>query len=137
MGSVDVEVAAGRLDAFRMAAAVEVAFDAGYLRDPEAEDVPTQLRYLRSNLAVLDQLAAADGAAVTVTEDAGSLAHIAEEMARRVIGPKLADQLRYGPIDGKASEVLQPLIADLEWAVATAAHCHEITLAELAERRAA
>ncbi len=146
-----VNVPAQHVEGFRLGAAEEISFDAKILveqqskliaaigdrEDEDAEEVRTQLRYLRGNLAVLEQLNGGEGEDHEVFEDAEVLAHVAESMFRKALGPKLAKEFDVGPIDDEQAADLLPLLDGLKWATETAARCHAEARKELGERLAA
>lgn len=139
MGSITIQVPARHTKALRRGAAEEIGFDVraltekqaalvaaiGDRTDPDAQDVRLQLRYLRGNVAVLEQLNGGPGDDHEVSEDPELLAHIAESAARHEIGPRLADALQVGPIDEREAETIRELTEALLWAVETAVECHK------------
>lgn len=65
--------------------------------------------------------------------DAETVAHVLETMAQKIVGPRLAEELGYGPMDGHAAVEVREAIARLSWTVDHAAELHDLA----AEQRAA
>lgn len=145
---ITIQVPREHVEHFQLGAAEEIGFDACSLTHDWGERIEelekaatdprqrTQFDYLRGNMAVIESLAARNGHSgpCGVREDAEVLAHVAESMARKVIGPKLAEALEVGPIDREQASDLRNLIDALGWAVDRAAECHAANLAEREER---
>ena len=128
---------------FRAALAYEIGFDAKCVQDERKavltaieerrENVAARNEDLRSNMRLLHRdaelfaevgLAGTEGDIEIRGADLETLAHVCETMARRVIGPHLADQLDIGPMDSKQGGELRKLIEPLTWAIERAGELH-------------
>lgn len=129
---------------FRAAAAAELKEEAGYVLKERAkileakhcfgeddkrtddESLRMALRMLVTDAAVYQQVGSEGGGDIVIdlTDRHGCLAHVCETMARRILGPQLQTELDIGPMDRKEAERLHTLIAELTWAIDSAATVH-------------
>jgi len=124
----ELKVPAEHVAHFRAAVAREIANDADRLKELvsswEEDEIPTASAQLNRTVDLFRQLPAENDleADLEVRSDRDTLAQCAEEMARRIVEPKLADELLIGPMEG-ATEI-DPLLASLRWAVDHAVELH-------------
>jgi len=136
MGEVTLTVPGECVEFFRLGILSEIETDCGALIDnaqemaasaPEATDdvdVQNTGRFIVSGLAILSQLQGASEAnEVHLVEvgNSGVFEHALGATARDVIGPRLSDQLGYGPMNLDVAERIDPLMRALDWAVDMAA----------------
>lgn len=141
-----LKVPARCIKAFQLAVLDEIATDVeAVARDLEERESPEDARASTRNVGadwrLLDQLGteeiipvAVRGGAVEVRSDAETLAHAAETMARKILGPKIAEELHTSPIDGELAVELHQLAEDLAWAIESARLLHGQADAERAAR---
>ena len=124
---------------FRAALAHDIAEEAGYVeRDRKKlltvienrKDTEFQRNELRSTMKMLDrsaelfrQVGHEDSGDIEISmgDDLGVVAYVFETVARKIIGPQLADALHVGPIDQEWAAQLRELIERLTWAIDQAA----------------
>lgn len=127
--------------AFRLAAAHEIGFDAKYVAErqrelvaaisdrdhPDALELRRQLDAMRDGVAILEQLCGGpEDDHEVVSDNAELLAHVAEAMAREVVGPNLAEALSVGPIDAEQKQKIDALQDALSWATEKSEHLHRV-----------
>ena len=142
MADATLTVPAEYAEDFRAALVYELAEEAGYVKNERKK--LRKARYLDREHASDDGLRMAmgllerdvalcaqvgfleDTGAIEipvegVRDDLGTLGHVCETVARKIIGPRLAEALDCGPFDEKAAVELRELMERLAWAIDRAA----------------
>jgi hypothetical protein len=136
MGEVTLKVPAEYAADFRMAVIEEMALDVAAVRDyrkdlfawlernpdKDPSEADADLRATTGLLTRSIALAglvdlAGDGAIEIQTDDVETLDHTLQAMAQDVVAPRVAENLRYSPIDSDVMELVCPLVESLSWAV--------------------
>ena len=135
-----ITVPGGYVEDFRAAIVHELADTAGYVlderktaakqaadRDPRADltaaDLPGHMRLVANDARLFAHVGHEGAEPVEVDVDGdGTLAHVFETMAREIVGPRLARELGYGPMD--QVDGINELIERLSWSANRAAECH-------------
>ncbi len=147
MAEVTITVPADYVEWFRAGVVGEIEFDAravmesqseltadiGDRKDIDAADLRNRIEDLENNVGVLEGLCSGPGNDAEIGGDAEAVAHIAESMARKAIGPQLADELEIGPINDERAAHLRVLVEGLEWAIELAGRCHRQHLSDREE----
>jgi hypothetical protein len=92
-------------------------------------DVQGTGRFVSSALVLLAQLQeakAGEDVRVVEPQDDGILEHALAAAARNVAGPRLQNQLRYGPVDREEANKIEALTRALSWAVEMSAQSVEL-----------
>jgi hypothetical protein len=139
MGEVTLTVPAEYVEFFKLGVLNEIETDCGSLIENAREmagkpgwsdaDVQGTGRFVSSALVLLAQLQeakAGEDVRVVEPQDDGILEHALAAAARNVAGPRLQNQLRYGPVDREEADKIEALTRALSWAVEMSAQSLEL-----------
>lgn len=94
---------------------------------PRTAELDLALRMLAVDATICQQAAGAEGEDITVDVDDpyGCVAQVVETVARNIVGPEFKSALGVGPIDRDWAARLHEQIAEMTWAIDTAAALHD------------